>query len=94
MLRHHIGQSRNRAAMRAVDVQRQQVVAPHARRPRHVELRDHASVELECRVGRIVGRRLVRFPGFIPALWNVRGAQAGHASDFAEQVVDHVAPVA
>ena len=61
-LRPAVGQPGDRGAERAVDVKRDQVVAPHARRPRAVDLRDHRPVragELEGRVGGVVGRRLV-----------------------------------
>ena len=57
-------------------------------------MRDHAALELEGGVGRIVRGRLVFLALLVPALGDVGGAEAGHAFDLAEQIVEHIAPVA
>ena len=92
-----VGQAGDRRAVRAVDLEGDEVVAAHARRPRHVDLRDHrlaVALELARRVGGVVGGRLVGLAGLVPALRDVRRAEAGHRLHLAEQVVEHVAPVA
>src|SRR3954466_6062774 len=55
---------------------------------------DHAALELEGRIGRIVDIRLVGPAVLSDAFGDMRGAQAAHRLDLAEQVVEHVAPVA
>src|SRR6185436_11923477 len=70
------------------------IVAPNARGPGRVEVGDRATLELERRVGRVVRRRLVLLAVFVPAIRNMGRAEAGHRLHFAEQVVEHVAPVA
>src|SRR5581483_923687 len=46
-LREAAREPRDRGAARAVDLERGEIVAAHADRPRAVDLRDHAAVELE-----------------------------------------------
>src|SRR6185369_14810228 len=87
-------QSGYRTALRAVDLQREQVVPAHAHAPGRIEVRDDAARELEGRVRRVVGRRLVLAAGLVPAPGDVRRAEAAHRAHLAEQVVEHVAPVA
>src|SRR5947209_8645565 len=55
---------------------------------------DHAVLQHEGRVGRVVGVRLVGVAALVYALWNVIGAEAAHRLDTAEQIVEYVAPVA
>ena len=55
---------------------------------------DDAAVELEGGVGGIVGGGLVALAGLVDALGDVRGAEAGDGFHVAEDVVEHVAPVA
>ena len=84
----------HRRAMRAVDLERHQVVAAHAHGPRTVDMRDHAALQLESGVGRIVGGGPVLPAVFVPAHGNVRRAHAADAFHLAKQVIEHVAPVA
>src|SRR6185369_16264018 len=68
-------------AVRAVDLEGQQVVAAHARRPRHVDVRDYAStwlaaIELEGREGRVVAVGLVGLARLVPALRDERRTKA------------------
>src|ERR1043166_741744 len=85
-----VTQTHNGTAFRAVDLQRQQIVAPHAHTPRGVEVRDDAAVQLERRIRGIVGGAIVRFPSFVPALRNVRSAEARDGLDLVEQIVEHI----
>jgi len=55
---------------------------------------DHAARELEGGVGRVVRGGLVLLALFIPAVWDMRGAEAAHGVHLAEEVVHHIAPVA
>src|SRR5215813_11596445 len=52
-------QARHRRAVRAVNMQREQVVPAHARRPRTGELSDYASLETRGPIDGIGRRRLV-----------------------------------
>src|SRR4029077_18049035 len=65
-----------------------------ARAPRAVDLRDDAVRELERRVRGVVSGGGVRLAGLVPALRNMRGADAHHALHRAEEVVEHVTPMA
>ena len=87
-------QARHRRAVRAVDMERHEIVAPHPRAPGHVDVRDHAALELEGRIGGVVDVVGVGLAVLVPALRDMRRAEAGDALDIAEQVVEHVAPVA
>ena len=80
--------------LRAVDVERDEVITAHARAPRAVDLGNDAVRELEGRVGGVLGGGDVRLAVFVPPLRDVRRAEAQHALHRAEQVVEHVAPVA
>ena len=57
-------------------------------------MRDRAARELERGIGGVVDVGLVGLVVLVPALGNVGGAEAGHALHLAEQIVEHVAPVA
>ena len=57
-------------------------------------MRDHAARELERRIGGVVDVGLVGLAVLVPALGDMGRAEAGDALDLAEQVVEHVAPVA
>ena len=64
-----VGEAGDRGAERAVDVERHEIVAAHARAPRAVDLRDDAAaVELERRVGGVVGRGADTACPLVPAL--------------------------
>src|SRR5579872_5408471 len=93
-LDHAVGQSGDRRAMRAVDLESDEVVAVDPRHPAHVDVCDHAALEAERRVSRIVGGRLVFLVLLVPALGNVSVADADHAFDLTKEIVEHVAPVA
>ena len=73
----------------------EQVVAPDADAPGRVELGDDAALELERGVGGVVGRARVGLARLVPPPVDVRGA-AGTRQRLhrAEEVVEHVAPVA
>src|SRR6478736_3440024 len=52
------------------------------------------SFQAKCRIGGIVCGGLVLLAVLVPAVRNMGGAEAAHRLDLAEQVVEHVAPVA
>ena len=79
--------------MGAVDLECDEIVAIDPRHPAHVDMRDHAALEAEGGVGGIVGGRGVFPVLLVEPFGNIRGAEAAHALDFAEQIVEHVAPV-
>ena len=64
------------------------------RRPGRVDVRDHAAFELEGRVGGVVGVGRVGLAVLVDAARDMRRAEAAHRLHGAEQVVEHVAPVA
>ena len=55
---------------------------------------DDAALELEGGVGGVVRGRLVLGAALVDALGDVRRAEAGDRAHLAEEVVEHVAPVA
>ena len=55
---------------------------------------DDAALELERRIGRVVGVGLVWLAVLVDALGNVGRAEAAHRLHRAEEIVEHVAPVA
>src|SRR5438445_5283039 len=71
-----------------------EIVAAHTRAPRAVDVGDDAVRELEGSVGSVIHIDLVGLAILVPALRDVGRAEAGDAFDFAEQIVEHVAPVA
>ncbi len=77
-----------------VHMESDEIVASHASAPGAVDVRDRAAVELEGRIGGIVNVGVVGFAVLVPAPRDVRGSQAAHALHLAEQVVEHVAPMA
>jgi hypothetical protein len=78
-LRPAIGEPGDGAAMRAVDMEVGEVVAPHARGPARIDVGDRAALELEGRIGRIVGIGLVGLALLVDALGDMGGAEAGDA---------------
>src|SRR5271170_4573756 len=56
-------------------------------------MRDHATLQLEGRVGCILRRGSIRAAGFIPAPRNMRGAQAGNRLHGAKQIIQNITPV-
>ena len=61
---------------------------------RAVDLGDAAARELEHGIGRVLGIGHIAGASLVEALRDVIGAQAEHALHRAEQVVQHIAPVA
>src|SRR5687768_16696060 len=57
-------------------------------------MRDDIPLQLKSRVGGIVGRGPVLAAVLVPAVRDVRGAQAAHRLHLDEEVVQHVTPVA
>src|SRR2546426_4334413 len=57
-------------------------------------MRDRAAGELEGRVRGVIGSGLVLLAVLVPAERDVRRAEAAHRLHLAEEVVEHVAPVA
>lgn len=94
VLRNAIAETGYGAALGAVDLDRQEVVATHADSPGRVEVDHDAVLELEGSVRRVVGRALVRFALLIDTLLDVGRARASQRVNVAEQVLDHVLPVA
>src|SRR5437763_6977190 len=86
-------QARDRRPERSVDVEGDEIVAAHTRAPRAVDVGDDAIRELEGGVGGVIHIGLVGLAVLVPALRDVGRAEAGDAFDFAEQIVEHVAPV-
>src|SRR6185295_6665508 len=93
-LKKTLAQAGDGASLRAVDLEREQIVAPDAHVPGRIEVRHDAAGEPERRISGIVGCGLVLPAAFIPAIRDVGGAEAAHRLHFAEQVIEHVAPVA
>src|SRR4051812_9727515 len=89
-----IGETRHRRAVGAVDLESDEVVTIDPRHPAHVDMRDHAALEPESGVGGIISGRGVFLALLVETFGNVCRAEAGDTLDFAEQIVEHVAPVA
>src|SRR5438034_472274 len=77
-----------------VDLEGDEIVAVDPRHPAHVDMRDQAALEAERGIGGIIRRRRVLLAVLVEAFRNIRGAGAAHALDLAEEIVEHVAPVA
>src|SRR3977135_1857101 len=71
-----------------------EIIAAHARAPGAIDVGDGAACKLERRIGGVVDVGLVRLVVLVPALGNMSCAEAGDALHLAEQVVEHVAPMA
>ena len=83
----------DRRAERAVDLELDELVAVHPGGPARVELRDHAALELEDRVGRVVGGGRVGVALLVDALGDLGDRPRVHGLDATEQVLEHVVPV-
>ena len=83
----------DRAALGAVDLELDQLVAVDPHRPGRVDLRDDAAVELEDAVRRVVGGRLVGLAVLVPAPRDVGGDVRGDRPDRREELLQHVVPV-
>src|SRR5262249_5350618 len=94
MLGPALGQAGHRRAMRAVDLKRDQVVAADTHAPGRIHVRDHTILKHECSVGRIICIRIVGFSVLIYTLRDVSGAKAAYRPHPAEQIAEHIAPVA
>src|SRR5688572_19107538 len=93
MLLHTIAQPGDGGTLRAVDVERDELVTPDAGDPRGIDLDDGATDELEDPVGGVVSRRRVGLPGLVDAFWDVRRRQHEDLLDLAEQLLDDVVPM-
>ena len=80
--------------MRAIDLEGHEIVAADADVPARIDVGDDAALELEGGIGRVVGIGGVAVALLVDALGNMRGAEAADRLHLAEQVVEHVAPVA
>src|SRR6516162_9379604 len=80
--------------MGAVDLEGYEVVAINPRHPAHIDVRDDATHQLESGICGIVRGRLILLAALVVALDNIGVASADHALDLAEEIVEHVAPVA
>src|SRR5206468_5167607 len=78
----------------AIDLEGDEIVAVDPRYPAHVDMRDHAALEAEGGVGGVIGGRRVLLALLVETLGDISGAETGDAFDLAEEVVEHVAPVA
>src|SRR5512132_367303 len=88
------GQAGNRRTVRAIDLECDQVVAAHPYAPGRIHVRDHAILEPEGRISRIVCIGIVSVSIFVYSLRNVSGAETAHCLHLAEQIVEDIAPVA
>ena len=86
-------QARDRRALASVDLQREQVVAAHARRPRAHDGAEGAALELEERRGRILDRDTVARAPLVDALGRGDPRARRHPHDAADDGLDDVAPV-
>src|SRR5947199_3298513 len=86
-------QARDRRAFRAVDLQREQVIAPHARRPGARDGAKNAAFGLDQRRCRILDRYAIALAPLIHAFGRGGPRARGHAGDTADETFDHVAPV-
>ena len=89
-----LAQAANSGAVRAIDLQREEVVAANAHRPARVEVCDDAVLEFKGGIGRVIGGALVGLALFVDTLRNVGRTKAGNGLHFAEEIVEHIAPVA
>src|SRR6185312_4827456 len=89
-----VGETGHRRAVGAVDLEGDEIVAIDPRHPAHVDMRDDAALETEGGIGGVVSRRRVLLALLVEPFRDIGGAEAGDALDFAEQIVEHVAPVA
>ena len=87
-------QTGGRRAVGAVDLELDQLAAVDPDRPGRVDLGDDPAVELEDPVRRVVGGRGVGVALLVPALRDVGDGLGHHGLDRAEQVLQHVVPVA
>ena len=86
-------QARDGAAVRAVDLELDELLAVDAHGPAGVDLRDHAAVELEDPVGGVVRGRGVGGARLVDAGGDVGDGPGVHRLDPSEEVLQHVVPV-
>src|SRR5271157_1594201 len=89
-----VAQARQGGPARPVDLDGEQVVAPHARAPGAVELDDEAVVRAHGRIGGVIRRAPERVALLVEALGYVGRAEARDGRDVTEEVVYDIAPVA
>ena len=88
-----VPQARDRAPAGAVDLQFDQLTAVHPDGPGGVDRRDRPALELQQRVGGVVGGDRVGAACLVPALRDVRDVPCVQRRDRAEQVLQQVLPV-
>src|SRR3954447_21855465 len=94
MLNPAIAQTGHGGSLRSVYLNGEKVVSPHPHRPRGVEVRDDAALQLERGVRRIVGSALVWLSALVAPLRYMRRTQARHRLNLAEKVIEHITPMA
>ncbi|GFJ91145.1 hypothetical protein Prum_047870 [Phytohabitans rumicis] len=93
MLDAAVAQPGDRAALGAVDLELDQLVTVDPDGPRGVDLGDDPALDLEDPVRGVVGGRVVRLAGLVPALVDVVAHVRGDRGDLAEDLLQHVVPV-
>src|SRR5437660_1285875 len=86
-------QAGDRRAFRAVDLQREQVIAPHARRPGARDGAKDAAFGLNQRRCRILDCYAIALAPLVDAFGRGSPGARSHAGDTAHETFDHVAPV-
>src|SRR5215831_4199913 len=86
-------QARNRRALGPVDLQREKVVAAHARRPRAQDGAEGAALELDQRRSRIVDRDVIALAPLVDARGRSDPLARRHPHDAPDDPLDDVAPV-
>lgn len=77
----------------AVLTHREQIISAHASCPRRVEMRDRPSLQLKRRIRGVICIGLKHVAFFVDTLWDVRCAETGHGLNFAEQIIQYIAPM-
>src|SRR5262249_42519145 len=88
------GEAGDGRTMRPVDLEDDEIVAPHAHAPGRIDLRDGAALELEGGVGGVLGVAAIGLAALVGPLADVDGAETAYRLHSAEQAVEHIAPVA
>src|SRR5262249_12547117 len=86
-------QARDRRALASIDLQREEVVAAHPRRPRARDGAEGAALELEQGRCRILDRDVVALAPLVDALGRGDPRARRHPHDAADHAFDDVAPV-
>src|SRR5881227_2507179 len=86
-------QARDRRAFRAVDLEREQVIAPHARRPGARDGAENAAFGFDQRRRRILDHDAIALAPLVDSFGRGGPRARRHAGDTADESFDHVAPV-